>query len=63
MALRHEPTARYYIPRPRPEDLPPRGLEPARVLSPLRTRFITAIAALVFLTGLVIACVVAQTRG
>jgi len=48
-------TARYYVPRARPEDRRP-GSEPATALSPLRTRFITAIAGIVFLSGLAIAC-------
>jgi hypothetical protein len=56
MALHHErPTARYYVPRPRPEDLPLRGTEPANALSPLRTRFIAAVAGIVFLTGVSVA--------
>jgi hypothetical protein len=55
MAL-HDPhaTARYYLPRAAST---PRGTEPANALSPLRTRFITAIAGIVFLTGLAIACI------
>jgi hypothetical protein len=64
MALRHEhPTARYYVPRPRPEDLPPRGTEPVDALSPLRTRFIAAIAGMVFLTGVSIACAASLVAG
>lgn len=46
-------TARYYVPRPTAES---RGTEPANALSPLRTRFITAIAGIVLLTGLIVAC-------
>jgi hypothetical protein len=64
MALHHgHPTARYYVPRPRPEDLPPRGTEPATALSPLRTRFIAAIAGIVFLTGVSVACAASLVGG
>jgi hypothetical protein len=64
MALHHEqPTARYYVPRPRPEDLPPRGIEPATALSSLRTRFIAAIAGMVFFAGVSVACAASMVAG
>jgi uncharacterized membrane protein len=55
MALQHR-TAPYTIPRQRTRRRPPRGTEPADALSPLRTRFITAIAGIVFLSCLCLAC-------
>jgi len=44
------------MPRPRARYPAPRGTEPANALSPLRTRFIAAIAGIVFLSCLSLAC-------
>jgi hypothetical protein len=54
MALPHRTAP--YVPRQRARFTPPRGTEPANALSPLRTRFITAIAGIVFLSCVSLAC-------
>jgi hypothetical protein len=54
MVLQH-PTAPY-VPRRRARYPGPRGTEPVNALSPLRTRFIAAIAGIVFLSCLSLAC-------